>query len=133
MRNEAIDTGPGGYMGRKREQKKGEKDDNFYKYNPKFDTVAHDSAKYTFTKNELVENEAKINRLGPGSYNVAKKGNSSSYTIPKDQRFKPLVKEKNINTKVNENAYATVGFLPDYLKKKEKKGGKNEKQNKENI
>ena len=63
--------------------------------------------------------------MGPGSYNVAKKGNSSSYTIPKDQRFKPLIKEKNINTKVNENAYATVGFLPDYLKKKEKKINKN--------
>lgn len=108
-------------MGRKISSKKKEKDSNFYKYNPKYETVNYESPKFTFKKNEYLENEDKINRLGPGSYLNLKKGLSESYTIPKDQRFKPLVKQKIINTKVNENAYSTVGFLPAYLKKKEKK------------
>ena len=108
-------------MGRKIEKKKNEKGDNFYKYDPKHEAVGYESPKFSFKKNEVIENEAKINRLGPGSYGNLKKGISESYTIPKDQRFKPLVKEKAINSKVNENAYSTVGFMPKYLRRKEKR------------
>jgi hypothetical protein len=63
--------------------------------------VNNQAPSYTFPKKSSDHFDKANPRLGPGLYLYKHDGNSNSYTIPKDQRFKPFTKEKRITYKVN--------------------------------
>ena len=82
-------------MGRKVESKKklAQSEDNFYKYSPKNTFVNYQYPQYSFSQTILKTLGEERANIGPGSYDGKLRNSSGEgYTIPKKERFKPLVK-----------------------------------------
>lgn len=108
-------------MGRKIEPNKsiGGTEDNFYKYNPKCEAVSYSAPKYTFSQTSSKGFGGKENQLGPGSYNMYfDEKNGWAYTIPRKQRFGPLIKERKLEKNLGlEDPFSTIGNLPSYIRR----------------
>lgn len=116
--NKSFEEQSGGYIRKKSESKKKSFDsENFYKYNPKEETVKYRSPQYSFFQSSTTAN-IKYSDVGPTSYRNEKKSSSEFYSMGKSQRFKPFSKQSIQDCLDQKDNYSTIGKMPNYLKKK---------------
>lgn len=96
--------------------------DNFYKYDPKIDTVARESPKFSFPQSRRYrDKENKMSGSSAEFYQtVESKASGYSYSMGTSKRFADLKKESG-PYKEPQQDYSTIGQLPAYLKKSLKK------------
>ena len=106
-------------MGRKVQEKKKEStSDNFYKYTPQTETVVRGSPKFSFPMGRRsMENVGGEGMNHNFHQSLELKRSGYSYSMGTAKRFAPSKKETG-PYKDSQGMSSTIGYMPNYLKKK---------------